>query len=54
MIRMKGQEFVDEIQARFPHLLEQLLSTSDPLEKKMLIHQLFILDLEKVLQKMQS
>lgn len=27
---MKGQEFVDEIQARFPHLLEQLLSTSDP------------------------
>ncbi|XP_062052918.1 baculoviral IAP repeat-containing protein 2 [Lepus europaeus] len=30
LIRMKGQEFVDEIQARFPHLLEQLLSTSDP------------------------
>ncbi|MCQ8205766.1 hypothetical protein NP569_26110, partial [Vibrio parahaemolyticus] len=29
MIRMKGQEFVDEIQARYPHLLEQLLSTSD-------------------------
>nr|KAF6436991.1 baculoviral IAP repeat containing 2 [Molossus molossus] len=26
---MKGQEFVDEIQARYPHLLEQLLSTSD-------------------------
>ncbi|XP_006887370.1 PREDICTED: baculoviral IAP repeat-containing protein 2 [Elephantulus edwardii] len=30
LIRMKGQEFVDEIQARYPHLLEQLLSTSDP------------------------
>ncbi|CAO2636190.1 Baculoviral IAP repeat-containing protein 2 [Lemmus lemmus] len=29
LIRMKGQEFVDEIQARHPHLLEQLLSTSD-------------------------
>ncbi|XP_072677847.1 baculoviral IAP repeat-containing protein 2 isoform X2 [Canis lupus baileyi] len=29
LIRMKGQEFVDEIQARYPHLLEQLLSTSD-------------------------
>jgi len=26
---MKGQDFVDEIQARYPHLLEQLLSTSD-------------------------
>ncbi|KAI5266455.1 baculoviral IAP repeat-containing protein 2 [Manis pentadactyla] len=29
LIRMKGQEFVDEIQARYPHLLEQLLATSD-------------------------
>uniref|UniRef100_A0A8C5Z9S3 RING-type E3 ubiquitin transferase n=1 Tax=Marmota marmota marmota TaxID=9994 RepID=A0A8C5Z9S3_MARMA len=29
LIRMKGQEFVDEIQARYPHLPEQLLSTSD-------------------------
>ncbi|XP_004385918.1 baculoviral IAP repeat-containing protein 2 [Trichechus manatus latirostris] len=29
LIRMKGQEFADEIQARYPHLLEQLLSTSD-------------------------
>ncbi|XP_038617699.1 baculoviral IAP repeat-containing protein 2-like [Tachyglossus aculeatus] len=29
MIRMKGQEFVNQIQARYPHLLEQLLSTSD-------------------------
>ncbi|XP_010971615.1 baculoviral IAP repeat-containing protein 2 [Camelus dromedarius] len=29
LIRMKGQEFVDEVQARYPHLLEQLLSTSD-------------------------
>ncbi|XP_037361617.1 baculoviral IAP repeat-containing protein 2 [Talpa occidentalis] len=29
LIRMKGQEYVDEIQARYPHLLEQLLSTSD-------------------------
>ncbi|XP_036180474.1 baculoviral IAP repeat-containing protein 2 isoform X1 [Myotis myotis] len=29
LIRMKGQGFVDEIQARYPHLLEQLLSTSD-------------------------
>nr|3MUP_A Chain A, Baculoviral IAP repeat-containing protein 2 [Homo sapiens]3MUP_B Chain B, Baculoviral IAP repeat-containing protein 2 [Homo sapiens]3MUP_C Chain C, Baculoviral IAP repeat-containing protein 2 [Homo sapiens]3MUP_D Chain D, Baculoviral IAP repeat-containing protein 2 [Homo sapiens]3OZ1_A Chain A, Baculoviral IAP repeat-containing protein 2 [Homo sapiens]3OZ1_B Chain B, Baculoviral IAP repeat-containing protein 2 [Homo sapiens]3OZ1_C Chain C, Baculoviral IAP repeat-containing protein len=28
LIRMKGQEFVDEIQGRYPHLLEQLLSTS--------------------------
>ncbi|XP_053241671.1 baculoviral IAP repeat-containing protein 2 isoform X3 [Podarcis raffonei] len=26
---MKGQEFVQQIQVRFPHLLEQLLSTSD-------------------------
>ncbi|KAM6157814.1 LOW QUALITY PROTEIN: baculoviral IAP repeat-containing protein 2-like [Rhynchocyon petersi] len=31
LIRMKGQVFVDEIQARHPHLLEQLLSTSDTL-----------------------
>ncbi|KAL1781372.1 baculoviral IAP repeat-containing protein 2 [Sigmodon hispidus] len=29
LIQMKGQGFVDEIQARYPHLLEQLLSTSD-------------------------
>ncbi|XP_055970898.1 baculoviral IAP repeat-containing protein 2 [Sorex fumeus] len=29
LIRMKGQEFVDDVQARYPHLLEQLLSTSD-------------------------
>uniref|UniRef100_A0A7N4NVF5 Baculoviral IAP repeat containing 2 n=1 Tax=Sarcophilus harrisii TaxID=9305 RepID=A0A7N4NVF5_SARHA len=29
LIRMKGQEFVDQVQARYPHLLEQLLSTSD-------------------------
>ncbi|XP_035120300.2 baculoviral IAP repeat-containing protein 2 isoform X4 [Callithrix jacchus] len=29
LIRMKGQEFVDEIQGRYPHLLEQLLLTSD-------------------------
>uniref|UniRef100_A0A8C5W648 Baculoviral IAP repeat containing 2 n=1 Tax=Microcebus murinus TaxID=30608 RepID=A0A8C5W648_MICMU len=29
LIRMKGQGFVDEIQGRYPHLLEQLLSTSD-------------------------
>ncbi|XP_051011847.1 baculoviral IAP repeat-containing protein 2 [Acomys russatus] len=28
LIRMKGQKFVDEIQASCPHLLEQLLSTS--------------------------
>ncbi|XP_063122133.1 baculoviral IAP repeat-containing protein 2 isoform X3 [Rattus norvegicus] len=31
---MKGQEFVDEIQARYPHLLEQLLSTSDTSEEE--------------------
>lgn len=24
LIRMKGQEFVDEIQARYPYLLEQV------------------------------
>uniref|UniRef100_A0A5F8GU59 CARD domain-containing protein n=1 Tax=Monodelphis domestica TaxID=13616 RepID=A0A5F8GU59_MONDO len=29
LIRMKGQEFVDQVQPRYPHLLEQLLSTSD-------------------------
>ncbi|XP_055278847.1 putative inhibitor of apoptosis isoform X4 [Moschus berezovskii] len=29
LIRMKGQEFVGEIQARYPHLLEQLLSTAN-------------------------
>ncbi|XP_040113793.1 baculoviral IAP repeat-containing protein 2 isoform X2 [Oryx dammah] len=29
LIRMKGQEFVSEIQARYPHLLEQLLSTAN-------------------------
>ncbi|KAB0361611.1 hypothetical protein FD754_005767 [Muntiacus muntjak] len=29
LICTKGQEFVDEIQARYPYLLEQLLSTSD-------------------------
>ncbi|XP_012585345.1 PREDICTED: baculoviral IAP repeat-containing protein 2 isoform X1 [Condylura cristata] len=34
LIRMKGQEFVDEIQARYPHLLEQLLSTSDTPEEE--------------------
>ncbi|NWW04492.1 BIR protein, partial [Oreocharis arfaki] len=30
LLRVKGREFVSQIQARFPHLLEQLLSTSDP------------------------
>ncbi|XP_042316724.1 baculoviral IAP repeat-containing protein 2 isoform X1 [Sceloporus undulatus] len=29
LIHRKGQEFVRHVQARFPHLLEQLLSTSD-------------------------
>ncbi|XP_062983181.1 inhibitor of apoptosis protein-like isoform X1 [Elgaria multicarinata webbii] len=29
LIRIKGQEFIREVQARYPHLLEQLLSTSD-------------------------
>uniref|UniRef100_A0A5F8H8G5 RING-type domain-containing protein n=1 Tax=Monodelphis domestica TaxID=13616 RepID=A0A5F8H8G5_MONDO len=29
LIQMKGQEFVDQVQARYPHLLEELLSTSD-------------------------
>ncbi|XP_049634516.1 baculoviral IAP repeat-containing protein 2 [Suncus etruscus] len=34
LICMKGQEFVNEIQARYPHLLEQLLSTSDTTEEE--------------------
>ncbi|XP_053163940.1 baculoviral IAP repeat-containing protein 2 isoform X2 [Hemicordylus capensis] len=29
LIHVKGQEFVHQVQARFPHLLEQLLSSSD-------------------------
>ncbi|XP_029458275.1 baculoviral IAP repeat-containing protein 2 [Rhinatrema bivittatum] len=29
LLKIKGQEFVNQIQARFPHLLEQLLSTSE-------------------------
>ncbi|NXX50764.1 BIR protein, partial [Tricholaema leucomelas] len=29
LLRVKGGEFVSQVQARFPHLLEQLLSTSD-------------------------
>ncbi|KAM5183695.1 baculoviral IAP repeat-containing protein 3 isoform 4-T5 [Callospermophilus lateralis] len=29
LIRIKGQEFVNQVQASYPHLLEQLLSTSD-------------------------
>ncbi|XP_066475667.1 baculoviral IAP repeat-containing protein 2 isoform X1 [Tiliqua scincoides] len=29
LIHVKGQDFVHQVQARFPHLLEQLLSTSD-------------------------
>ncbi|CAO2636186.1 Baculoviral IAP repeat-containing protein 3 [Lemmus lemmus] len=29
LIRIKGQEFVSQVQAGYPHLLEQLLSTSD-------------------------
>ncbi|KAG3266709.1 BIRC2-like, partial [Ictidomys tridecemlineatus] len=29
LIRMKGQEFVDEIQARYPHILEELFSSED-------------------------
>ncbi|EGV95535.1 Baculoviral IAP repeat-containing protein 3 [Cricetulus griseus] len=29
LIRIKGQEFVGQVQAGYPHLLEQLLSTSD-------------------------
>ncbi len=33
---MKGGEFVSQVQARFPHLLEQLLSTSDtPVDENM-------------------
>ncbi|KAM9658735.1 baculoviral IAP repeat-containing protein 3-like isoform 2-T2 [Trichechus inunguis] len=29
LIRIKGQEFISQVQASYPHLLEQLLSTSD-------------------------
>ncbi|XP_008147422.2 baculoviral IAP repeat-containing protein 3 [Eptesicus fuscus] len=29
LIRVKGQEFISRVQANYPHLLEQLLSTSD-------------------------
>ncbi|XP_004484181.3 baculoviral IAP repeat-containing protein 3 [Dasypus novemcinctus] len=29
VIRIKGQEFISRVQASYPHLLEQLLSTSD-------------------------
>ncbi|XP_001499925.1 baculoviral IAP repeat-containing protein 3 [Equus przewalskii] len=29
LIRIKGQEFISRVQANYPHLLEQLLSTSD-------------------------
>ncbi|XP_021501539.1 baculoviral IAP repeat-containing protein 3 isoform X3 [Meriones unguiculatus] len=29
LLEIKGQEFVSQVQANFPHLLEQLLSTSD-------------------------
>lgn len=29
LLRIKGQEFVSQVQAGYPHLLEQLLSTSD-------------------------
>uniref|UniRef100_A0A8D0HI17 Uncharacterized protein n=1 Tax=Sphenodon punctatus TaxID=8508 RepID=A0A8D0HI17_SPHPU len=29
LLQVKGQDFASQIQARFPHLLEQLLSTSD-------------------------
>lgn len=29
LIRIKGQEFINSVQASYPHLLEQLLSTSD-------------------------
>ncbi|XP_040487224.1 baculoviral IAP repeat-containing protein 3-like [Ursus maritimus] len=32
LIRIKGQEFIRQIQASYPHLLEQLLSTSDNTE----------------------
>ncbi|XP_034521533.1 baculoviral IAP repeat-containing protein 3 isoform X2 [Ailuropoda melanoleuca] len=32
LIRIKGQEFISQIQASYPHLLEQLLSTSDNTE----------------------
>uniref|UniRef100_A0A8C8SWB5 RING-type E3 ubiquitin transferase n=1 Tax=Pelusios castaneus TaxID=367368 RepID=A0A8C8SWB5_9SAUR len=34
LLRVRGREFVNQIQARFPHLLEQLLSTSNtPLDE---------------------
>ncbi|XP_005378032.2 PREDICTED: baculoviral IAP repeat-containing protein 3 [Chinchilla lanigera] len=29
LVRVKGQEFISQVQASYPHLLEQLLSTSD-------------------------
>ncbi|XP_044522189.1 baculoviral IAP repeat-containing protein 2-like [Gracilinanus agilis] len=29
LIEMKGQQFINQVQASYPHLLEQLLSTSD-------------------------
>ncbi|XP_040832795.1 baculoviral IAP repeat-containing protein 3 isoform X1 [Ochotona curzoniae] len=29
LIRIKGQEFISQVQASYPHLLQQLLSTSD-------------------------
>ncbi|XP_076969255.1 baculoviral IAP repeat-containing protein 3-like isoform X2 [Tamandua tetradactyla] len=32
LIRIKGQEFISRVQASYPYLLEQLLSTSDPPE----------------------
>ncbi|XP_032283592.1 baculoviral IAP repeat-containing protein 3 [Phoca vitulina] len=32
LIHIKGQEFISQIQASYPHLLEQLLSTSDNTE----------------------
>ncbi|OXB57869.1 hypothetical protein ASZ78_016443 [Callipepla squamata] len=36
LLRVKGGEFVSQVQARFPHLLEQLLSTSDtPVDENM-------------------
>ncbi|KAM4849101.1 baculoviral IAP repeat-containing protein 3 [Urocitellus parryii] len=34
LIRIKGQEFVNQVQASYPHLLEQLLSTSDTPEEE--------------------
>ncbi|XP_065586096.1 baculoviral IAP repeat-containing protein 2 [Cyrtonyx montezumae] len=36
LLRVKGGEFVSQVQARFPHLLEQLLSTSEtPVDENM-------------------